>query len=1171
MSRQDTKIPIVVSGGIDQSIDEFALEPPNAVKTENLRLNKSGALRKRKGFANFGSVADADSKVVVNGDSSVLVLGDSPAKVVTESGGEYDTTIGAPLPTEVQMERILAGQGFVRDVQLAHKNGITCVAYSVISDPLTNAARFFSSILDFQVEVVVLNEDWEIIWGPYRPPQMSWLPRVEPRSADGSRFDVFALHRNSAPTTEDDVVVISSPFDDDVTLRHFSVDTSSSPSGGGIVLGDVWPMQTSTPSDDDPVYKIYDTANDADNGYSYVVFPYDNSGSQYVRAIRVQAGSNDVRDWSVAYGADNTHIACHYDVDSQTFLVYRSESTELAYFPPDLSGALSSITAPSLVGIDATYSDMAGVDLGPRETSPEFYYVGTSLYLNEVPISLAGSNPATPSAGTAGAERLPATYTPVQANGRTYYFYCGQSSDLDIERATYEGNNADWQPHKFHAADSIEIYHLEDDEDGTTRPVIDSCIAETRLGSHNHRVYTYSSGHAVRETSISRPMVSGQVAVDSDGNLLVPTAILSSIQKNRRSLSDLGRLDPVMSAPRRSRDVGLTVSGLFFDLTDGAGYYNDEQVVAVAKVSTKQVASSDVDLAGSRLIAAGMVSSWAKNQVHPVALRPPKIVSYDIGTTIHISAVGIEDTTTGGTGTVENKWNRAFNARVVLVYTDPSGVEYRSPPSAPFLMENGVGVDANTDGTVSEDEPPDYCPEVQIDLHPQVFSFFGTGRALDAELYVTSRVLDDAPTDILNIDESTYTMVNRMPLNKGNHFVVYDTLQDFNNAPAISVSWVSNEPLVIWNSPPHTNALYTVANELEPDHPPASSTVVQAGDYIFLLPSEAPFELWPSKPLVRGRVPEFNSLLTLQLPAESGGGVSLAGTYDRLYVICKNGVWELPVLGGPDATGSGSFPPFRKIYVGEGAVGHAGTIDTPTGTYYCTTTGPRLLAQSQSRDIGRSVEDALDWTAVQDSVYLPDYDEICWSTEDKSVFFNQTNGVWTTADFGALALGSLGGKLFRAKPVGTSAQFLVEDPDLEDDDGDDLLAVYESPWLKLGDDLGYKRFRRVGLLYRLENAPSDGSLSISLAYNYDDTVVDTFTWTASELAALDVPGHLVVKPSRQKADCVKIIVEEGTTEYAQDQSGNPLFRSNMDWSLVKVELRVAGKLGLMKLEQGAKK
>ena len=760
--------------------------------------------------------------------------------------------------------------------------------------------------------------------------------------------------------------------------------------------------------------------------------------------------------------------------------------------------------------------------------------------LNEYPVTFTGPAPATVTLGTANDPLLPMVYEPVVAAGVTLFSYGGGGTS---RQHVASGGGVDYE---LRGASTLEWYHMEHHSGFSSgyRPRFDLTIAETRLGTHNHKLYTHQANG--RQDS---PCVTGQVGITSEG-FLVPHSILTSLQKDRgNALTDYLLL----------RELPSETKGEVGAITDGAGYYNDEQIVTLSRVKTAAATYSDQPYEGGQLVAAGLVILWSKDLIHPCALRKARIGTVAAGETPTTSngrmvandAVGILDASTGSFSTNNVVYNSFYYVKIVLVFTDADGLEFRSAPSERFLVE-GL--------STSEDTPPPLCPVVEVVPNPQALAFFDASRALDVEIYVTARTAEPTITQESDIDESTYTMVNRMPLQyDSDGYFVIDTMQDFvrydSTPSAPDDTWAPG-----WMSPPHTTALYTLSNELPPDHPPAMHVVAHAGEYLFGIAAEDPFELWVSKPLVKGRGPEWSSALTLLLPPDSGGCVSLAGTYDRIYALCKNCVWEMPAIGGFSSICGGSFPPFRLTYQGDPCVTHMGTVRTPQGTLYVSADGPRLIGQSgEVEPIGSKVRYQLDWANCRDSVFIAKDQEVLWFGVNGYVALDLKVGAWSYGTLGALSAGQLGGELARIRPDG---QVMLQVEGIPLDGTETFLGRVVSPWLEFGDVVGLKRVVRAMLLGRIENKPTDGELQVTLSYNYDDTIVDTFVWTVAEIDALAYKLQLMVGPSQQKLESIKIGIQElrGVGEV-----------SNLDWSLTGMALKVRQKNGLMKLQAGARK
>jgi len=365
--------------------------------------------------------------------------------------------------------------------------------------------------------------------------------------------------------------------------------------------------------------------------------------------------------------------------------------------------------------------------------------------------------------------------------------------------------------------------------------------------------------------------------------------------------------------------------------------------------------------------------------------------------------------------------------------------------------------------------------------------------------------------------------------------------------------------------------LYTSLGELAPVRPPCSSVVAQAGGHMFLIPDEDRYSLWPSKPLERGRGPEWDPTTILPAPSESGGIVSVAAQGDRLLVLCALGVYELYVgSGGPDANGNGAFSPMRLAHAGDGCISHAGTVSTPVGVFYLAESGVKLVQGGGNvSDVGDPISESLVPRAVYAATYHDGDNEVWFVQEDgiqtprPTCVFNLDTQGWSTFVQDTLQVLFANGDMHRLLSDGTVRK---EDPSL----GSDLASVYEgaveTPWIAPATPVGFVRVPRVGILVRLESG-TQGRVTVSLSYDYVESVVDTFTFDYADFATFGRSTTFSVGPSRQKFDAIKIAVQDDT-----ESEGSPGAKiSDLVWSLAGVDLAVRTKTGVVKLEAGAKK
>lgn len=1127
---EEARVPIPIVGGIDDNTDPLALRPPNLATSENTRVIRGGTVSKRPGW---GDILRSGSSIalVADGDDRVLVLDANGGGIVSGDGVSVDPSNAAPLPLQMDTFRVAPGRGYVHSVQVAASASYACVVWSQIGrvDAYDGAAPGVPE-LDSEVWAAILDEDLRLRWGPHRlSSDLRWLPRVEP-VGDG-QFAVFAVGLGPDQTA-------APPFDagQDPQLYALRYDLDTVPSSSGVFLGDLQAGHYGSGSAFRwQPYRIYDTtttydpASPATAGLCLVAMNHRPgtapSVTRETRLVSFYSSAGTPTDVSRSVYQPHS-VAIWVDVNTSTILIYDAAEEDVLY---GSVGSLSSTAAPDLIEV-ATAATGVGTDtgydyiIGPHPQNPHFYLdPDGDLFLNEVPVTLTGSGPATPSFGSAGTELLPLLYEPAVLGGQLLLAHgCGGNASPRL---------------KIGASD-VTLYYL--DSNRGLAPT--ARLGETRHGDPGHPGYVWPTNSAA---NVSGACVGGQVAT-LGSSLLYPLAMQTKLQNPRGAFANPVYDDtavPAIYSPSR---------GAY----SGAGYYNDEQVVAVTRVRLSSQQHTVARYGDSSVIACGGVSLWSGDRgVILPAIPRPYLGGITTGSgtrAVTTASMGVDPTSTSGTGEV--KFNGTWAVRCVLVGTTADGLQIRSPVSNRRLVTNE-----------DEDTIPTNCHVFPIEPHPSTVAMLDAGIAIDVELYATNRgeTTPDTPAFEAygDVDDSTYTLVTRMPLQQDDDgYFVLDLMQDLCRYATDTLGW--GIPTEI--PPRRSLALYTVAGELEPLIPPASQIVAQAGEYMFLVPSEDPTELWYSKPLVAGRVPEWSPTLTTQVPPEAGRCLSLAATYDRLYLLCEQGVWELPAIGGPDSTGTGSFPPPRLTYRGAAVANHMGTVATPAGVFYVTSQGPRLIGQDGSlSEPGNAVADRFDWSTVVGAVYLDEADEVVWFAPAAAAVLSLRAGSWSTIDTLTASAGKLGETLVRVNQAGN---LRAESASSTTDGAAYPLATVTTGWVDLGDQQAFKRFNEITLLGRLENTPTLGTLVVKIAYDYDDTVVDTFTWNW-----VDVPVsatntfQLEVHPTVSKVDSMKITVTEGTTTVGQTTGNDAL------WTLAGIEARVRSKAGLTKRPSEGKK
>src|SRR5690606_35448689 len=282
-------------------------------------------------------------------------------------------------------------------------------------------------------------------------------------------------------------------------------------------------------------------------------------------------------------------------------------------------------------------------------------------------------------------------------------------------------------------------------------------------------------------------------------------------------------------------------------------------------------------------------------------------------------------------------------------------------------------------------------------------------------------------------------------------------------------------------------------------------------------------------------------------PPESGGIVSLAGESDRLLLLCKKGVWELFVGGeSPDIHGNGTFPPYRKVWGGEGCIGHHGTVSGMFGTFFLSDSGPKIVGRDGSvSDVSRDL--GADLSQVIRAVYHSEDQEIWLFAPEEAFVFDLVAGQWSTATLKTKAATYRDGTMFRLHPD----KLMLMSASKKERGDETVYAKYVSPWLSLSGPMDYKRLQEVSVLIDLprgEATGKEGGIRISIAYDYKDVEVDVREWHLLDMLDLDLPVQLKVRPTKQKADAYRITVEEfGTGGYSDDNEEHP-DTSELEWS-----------------------
>lgn len=331
--------------------------------------------------------------------------------------------------------------------------------------------------------------------------------------------------------------------------------------------------------------------------------------------------------------------------------------------------------------------------------------------------------------------------------------------------------------------------------------------------------------------------------------------------------------------------------------------------------------------------------------------------------------------------------------------------------------------------------------------------------------------------------------------------------------------------------------LYTngTPNVLENDPAPCPLHCASTRDRVWMIDSEDRFSVWYSKPIQPGVGVEFNALLTLRVPTEAGELVALGAVDDLVLLMSSSSIFGLDTAeNGPDSTGTGDFPPLRRISREVGCVNAASVITTDVGCFFASAAGIYLVqGTGQLTWVGRDLGDDVDVSTIVSAHVVPERKEVVFATATTLLVYDYDHGQWTrvvwtgadgpTEDAEVVSTVVYGGETVTVSTDGRAWQ---------EDGASQEGVTYQARtgWIHLAGLQGFKKVRRFGLLGRIAFDPTPtppfdgpvdfGTLSIRAVYDYDETQFEDYTIALADVYTRLDPMRLRFHMSRQKCQSV---------------------------------------------------
>jgi len=353
-------------------------------------------------------------------------------------------------------------------------------------------------------------------------------------------------------------------------------------------------------------------------------------------------------------------------------------------------------------------------------------------------------------------------------------------------------------------------------------------------------------------------------------------------------------------------------------------------------------------------------------------------------------------------------------------------------------------------------------------------------------------------------------------------------------------------------APPLTNPiLYTTGGGLDNVNPPASRIQI-AHQGRKAIVDETLSSVWFSKAFSPGEAPGFNEALVIPFP--DGGDITALGSMDgKFFVFKANSIWYMEGDGPNDAGTNSNWTAPAAISTDVGAKSWQSVVLTPKGLMFqAPNDGIYLLTRDlQVVFIGKSVIDQTSrFSNIISATLAPNSTQVRFVCEfgpggaQQVVVYDYLLDQWTIHKYewftanvvsSCLAFGSQrytlltkDGRLWQERVGFDDNRYMDQDVI---GDNHFVPTIVKTPFIKTQVQ-GFQRMRRVQVFCEQRE---DSGLKVDLAFNYDDQIKQTATWTSRQLKPFQIRGlveaYVAAAYNKQMSIQVTVSDTEGTNMF----------------------------------------
>lgn len=315
--------------------------------------------------------------------------------------------------------------------------------------------------------------------------------------------------------------------------------------------------------------------------------------------------------------------------------------------------------------------------------------------------------------------------------------------------------------------------------------------------------------------------------------------------------------------------------------------------------------------------------------------------------------------------------------------------------------------------------------------------------------------------------------------------------------------------------------LYTTG-EIENICAPSSVVMSVFKNRIFLIPSENKISLNYSKQVIEGSPVEFSDFFSLNTGTYGGDITAIAVMDDKLIIFKEKSIYYINGTGPAASGANNDFSEPLNIPSDVGCTDPNSLVLSPNGLMFKSRKGIYLLGRGLDIQYIGNEADEYNSQEVLDAKMFPSVNQIRFLLSGTtSLMYNYFVDQWGTIE----SISGVSDLIYNDLHyyIDSSGVVHYETPSVYADGATPVVMSFKTGWINLA---GLQGFERAYCIYLLAKYLSDHTLTVSLAVDYNPTIVQTMTITPDSSDSIE---QWRVFLTQQKCESFQLTVQENAT------------------------------------------